>query len=249
MSDWFEDDAFWDAVSPLIFGHPGQDADAEIKAVLELAQVPRESVVLDLGCGIGRHVAALAKLGHHVTGVDRTAAFLKRARETVGDEVELVHQDMREFRRARAFDLAINLFTTFGYFDDPADDARVAKNLYESLRPGGVLIMEMMGREVLARIFRPRDWRTVDGAYLLEERTLQRNWSWNHVQWTLIEGGEARTFEFGHRIYAGSELLALLEGAGFTEVEALGGFDGRPYNHEAQRLVVRARRPEEASAR
>lgn len=46
---------------------------------------------------------------------------------------------------------AINLFTSFGYFEDPAEDLRVAKNLHESLKPGGKLVMEMMGKEVLAR--------------------------------------------------------------------------------------------------
>lgn len=44
---------------------------------------------------------------------------------------------MRTFRRPAAFDGAVNLYTSFGYFDDQEEDRRVLRNLRESLRPAG----------------------------------------------------------------------------------------------------------------
>ena len=69
--------------------------------------------------GPGRHVAALAKRGFRVTGVDLSPFLLRRAQELAQREsfgIEWVQEDMRSFLRPEAFDLAISLFTSFGYF-------------------------------------------------------------------------------------------------------------------------------------
>lgn len=58
--------------------------------------------------------------------------------------------DMRTYRQAEALDLVINLFTSFGYFEDQADDKLVMRNIFESLRPGGKLVVDVLGKEVLA---------------------------------------------------------------------------------------------------
>ncbi|NIV31492.1 MAG: methyltransferase domain-containing protein, partial [Anaerolineae bacterium] len=109
-----------------------------------------------------------------MTGVDRTAAYLQKARDAAGVEglaVEWIEADAREFLRPAAFDLAINMYTSFGYFEDPAEDRRVAENLCTSLSPGGNLVMDLMGKERLARIFSPRSWDELpDGSLFLQER-------------------------------------------------------------------------------
>jgi len=74
---------------------------------------------------------------------------------------------------------AINLFTSFGYFEDPADDLQVARNLHESLKPGGKLVMEMMGKEVLARRPALHRWRCSAGwRVFLMTRTPGGWWLW-----------------------------------------------------------------------
>ena len=157
MAEWHEDDEWWLATKDSLFSsRHWQQAPEQVDAVLALAGVPTPARVLDMPCGTGRHSLAFARLGHSVTGVDRTAAYLEDARreaETDDLEVEFVLEDMRHFRRAAAFDLATNLYTSFGYFDDPEEDVVVLRNFYTSLRPGGALVMEIVGKEVLARIF------------------------------------------------------------------------------------------------
>lgn len=95
--------------------------------------------MLDLCCGPGRHVLEFARRGFRVTGVDRTQRYLEAARATALSEglaVELVQADMRDFSRPPTFDLALNLFSSFGYFAEAADDLQVLKNLNASLAPG-----------------------------------------------------------------------------------------------------------------
>ncbi len=153
---------------------------AEVDQMSSLLGLQSGSAVLDLCCGIGRHSIEFARRGFKVTGVDRTLSYLEQARASASKEnlkVEFVLADMREFSRPAAFDGAINFFTAFGYFDDPADDAKVARNLFESLKPGGRLIVDVNGKEIIAGKFRERDWsKRDDGTIMLEERRLLDGW-------------------------------------------------------------------------
>jgi SAM-dependent methyltransferase len=245
MTTWYDRDDFWETFRPSLFGERRWEmAPAEVDSLLELTDLEPGAHVLDLCCGPGRHALELARRGFWVTGVDRTAAYLDAARQKAADEglkIEFVQEDMRRFVRPGAFDMAINLFTSFGYFKDPADDLQVAKNLQTSLKPGGKLVMEMMGREVLARIFRPRDWVWLDeeeGVIMLEERKLSQSWGWMENTWILLRGSERKSYTLSHRLYAGTELASLLQQAGFTSVALFGGLEGIPYNQSARRLVA-----------
>ncbi len=116
-------------------------------------------------------------------------------------------------------------------------------NLFDSVVPGGRFVIDMMGKEILARIFQACDWRELDGEFFLYERRIEDGWSWIENRWVRISGAERQEFTVGHRLYAGTELMALFEDAGFVEVEAFGDLDGRPYDTEAKRLVVTGRKP------
>ncbi len=247
MTDWHEQDEFWDAFGGAMFDAAAWEAATEQVAQIEtLLALEPGGRVLDLCCGPGRHTLELARRGYRVTGVDRTRHFLDACAERAAEEgldVELVEEDMRAFRRPDSFDVAINLLTSFGYFRDPADDRRVTANLFDSVVPGGRFVIDMMGKENLARIFQARDWRELDGEFFLYERRIEDGWSWIENRWVRISGAERQEYTVGHRLYAGTELMRLFEDAGFVEVEALGDLDGRPYDTEAKRLVVTGRKP------
>lgn len=245
MPIWYEDDEFWETSVGWMLRARVDAAASEIEKALALTGVSPPGAALDLGCGIGRHSLELARRGFKVTGVDRTRPFLEEARrsaEAEGLDVELIEEDMRRFRRSEAFDLAVNLLTSFGYFEDPDDDRRVALNLFESLRPGGVALLDMMGKENLARIFNAREWTEKDGEIWLYERKLDRSWSWLENRWIVIKDGERKEFTLSHRLYSASELIRLLSECGFASVDAYGDLGGAPYDHQASRLVVVARK-------
>lgn len=244
---WHESDEFWTAVTSRLFPPERLEAaESEVDAILRLADADPGAEVLDMACGVGRHCLALARRGFHVTAVDRTECYLRQAQEAAAGEdlqVEWVLNDMRRFRREGAFDVALNLFSSFGYFEDPADDRLVAENFLASLRPGGVLIMEMMGKEVLARIFRPRHWSEgADGELWLDEAIIRPGWDWIDNTWILIKEDVRQEFSVGHRLYSAAELRHLLLECGFASAEAYGNLDGAPYDHSAQRLIMVARK-------
>jgi SAM-dependent methyltransferase len=154
--------------------------------------------------------------------------------------VEFVQEDMRHFHRPAAFDLALNLFSSFGYFGDVAEDLQVLRQLHGSLKPGGQVLLEMAGKEPLARTFQPRTWHrhAERDEYLLEERVVREGWSWIENHWIWIRGPAQKAFTFGIRLYSGVELTALLSDAGFSTVQLYGSLVGTPYDHTAQRLVA-----------
>ena len=249
MTTWYDQDDFWETFRPTLFSEQRWDAaPTEVDHLLALSDLEPGAPVLDLCCGPGRHSLELARRGFRVTGVDRTVSYLEAARQQANEEgleVEFVQEDMRRFVRPGAFDAAINLFTSFGYFEDPAQDLQVAEHLYTSLKPGGKLVMEMMGKEALARIFQERDWFWLDeeeGVIMLEERKLSQGWGWIESTWTLLRGSERQTYTVSHRLYAGTELAALLRQAGFSSVELFGGLEGVPYDQHARRLAVVAKK-------
>jgi SAM-dependent methyltransferase len=243
---WHQDDDFWETFTDSMFDERRWAlAPDEIAEVIDLLRVEPGAHVLDLACGVGRHSLALARLGFRVTGVDRTRHYLEQAAGRAAQEglhVEFVREDMRTFVRPGAFDAAINLFTSFGYFEDPQDDRRVVQNVCHSLKPGGVFILDMMGKEVLARVFTPRDWVEENGTLFLQERTLSQNWGWIQSRWVLIEKGQRTEFTLGHRLYSATELIALFIDCGFAQADAYGDLDGSPYDHQARRLIVMGRK-------
>lgn len=246
MTTWHEQDSFWETV-PMFSEQHWENAPAEVEALIDLLGIQPGASVLDLCCGVGRHSLEFARRGHHVTGVDRTAAYLQFARSKASAEdlnVEWVLADMREFVRPATFHAAINLFTSFGFFEDPREDHKVVENLYRSLKPGGSLVMEMMGKEVLARIFLPRDWQELpDGSLFLQERRVTGDWTWMENRWILIRDGQRFEYNVNHRIYDGAGLGGLLLSAGFDPVSLYGNLHGAAYDREAKRLVAVARKP------
>lgn len=106
---------------------------------------PAESLsALDLGCGAGRHSRRLASLGLTVTGLDLSAASIRQAKRSENEHLRFLRGDMRRPFGTRAFDLVFSLFTSFGYFEDPADHLKVVRNIARSLKPGGALVLDYM---------------------------------------------------------------------------------------------------------
>ncbi|MBU4195122.1 MAG: class I SAM-dependent methyltransferase [Actinobacteria bacterium] len=244
--NWHEDNRIWETIGPAIFGETTlKNASMEVKGIVSLTGITTGTRILDLCCGVGRHSVELARLGFLVTAVDRTAAYLEEARRRAdkeGLEIEFVRDDMRYFCRPGAFDAVLNIYTSFGYFRDPDEDRKVLNNIHRSLKPGGVLFIDMMGKEVLARIFKEKHREERDGVVIIQEGKLDQNWGWINSRWTVLEDDRKMEVEVSHRLYSAVELSALLEESGLKLSGAYGDFEGAPYDHKAERLILVARK-------
>ncbi|MEO8373216.1 MAG: class I SAM-dependent methyltransferase [Candidatus Solibacter sp.] len=240
---WFEDEHLWSELYPYVFSAARMaSAAGQVAQILALTGIT-QGAVLDLCCGPGRHAAEFAALGFGVTGVDASTFLLQRARERSA-EVEWVQADMRAFERPASFDLACNLFTSFGYFAHEEDNVRVLRNLFDNLRAGGTLAMDMVGREHMRQQgLEARHTRFADGAVLIQQPRVNADWTHLNNEWTVARAdGSRRCYHFEHHLYSGDELQDVLEVCGFAEVRLYGDLAGAAYSPQAPRLVAIARK-------
>ena len=103
------------------------------------------------------HALEFARRGFKVTGVDRTAPYLDAAAESADSEnldIEFVLQDVRSFSRPAAFDLAMNLFTSFGFFSSVEEEKQYITSIHTNLTGNGIFVIDVNGKETLARDFK-----------------------------------------------------------------------------------------------
>ena len=217
----------------------------EASRIMDICGLHPGSRVFDCCCGMGRHSIELAAAGCSVTGMDLSKGYLDIARDEAAQRsvnVDFIHQDVREMNYSGEFDAVINMFTSFGYFEDPAEDLELLKKMYASLKPGGTLFMEMWGKEVLARDFEERSWFERDGIKILLEYSVDLNWTELCNRWLFYKDDKMTEYSFSHRIFSAAEMADLLWKAGFEMIEIYGDFNQAPYDSKAKNLILAARK-------
>ncbi len=239
---WYEQDGFWETISPALFTSERMlSAKQEVEQIVSLLKLQPGARICDLCCGVGRHSLELGRLGYCVTGVDRTAMYVEEAKKQAderGLNIRFVQEDMRRFCELNAFDAVINVLTSFGYFEDAADDKLVLENVYKSLKDGGKFLIDIMGKEVLVRIFQEKRWREEDCLIILEEAKVSEDWGQLDSRWIIIRDGRREECRFSLRLYSAAELCELLKSCGFERMEVYGDLSGSVYGKTAQRLVL-----------
>ena len=127
--------------------HRGTEEEIRARAERYLADLEGCSPVLDLGCGRGEALAALAAAGHRARGVDTSAAMVARCRE---QDLDAVQGDLIE-TLAGAQPGALGALVSFHVVEHlpPAEVDRLLALAWRALRPGGRLILETPNPESL----------------------------------------------------------------------------------------------------
>jgi SAM-dependent methyltransferase len=239
---WHEDDTYWASVYNFFFNEKAfRQAELNVPKLIQLSGRV-SGKLLDLGCGPGRYTVPLAKEGFQVTGLDRTQLLLDRGKEyasTQAVHVEWVNDDMRRFVRPDTYNSVISMFTSFGYFEDLNENRSVLENVVKSLVPGGVFLMDLAGKEIIARVFQTAGVIALpNGDLLIEQRQIVDDWQKAQNEITTIVQGQIRVFPIRLWIFSAAELKRLLLDAGFRKVQIYGNLDGAPYGPDAARLIA-----------
>jgi SAM-dependent methyltransferase len=255
-ADWWQ--SFFDDDYVRLWGVRDAAAPAEVDGIWAMLGLAAGSRVLDGPCGYGRLSRPLAARGARVLGVDQSAALLAEAErgrgELAADRLAYRRQDLREplpeATVEGGFDAAINVFSSLGY-GSHADDLAVLKTLAGAVRPGGLVLVETVHRDlVVARRSRGSQggaWRMQDGTLVVEEARfdpiagrVDTTWHWSGPA-----GAGAKSASM--RIYAATELVALLEAAGLRLRSAHRGCSSEPFAFDVPdaggRLALVAERP------
>lgn len=221
---------------------------ADVARLIEVIGLPSGECILDVPCGQGRHAHLLAEAGFDVTGLDYSRHLLAVARTRgTGRTLRYVRADMRALPApwTGRFAAVLNLFTSFGFFFEPADDVRVIREFARVLEPGGVLVWHGGSRDGVMARFLSRDWwKATDGTIIAHERsfdplsgilTVRSHWS-----------GRRAAGEREHRIrlYTASRLAEICRRAGLIVEEAYDGWSEAPLTRRSSEMLLVARKSE-----
>ena len=239
MSEWFIDWFNSEDYLTVYRHHDEAEARKSVELILSNIKISPNSKVLDIGSGAGRHALAFAEKGFDVTAVDLSEFLINFARKNAANaklNVNFVHADFRTFKTNDKFDLAVNLFSSFGYFEKDEENFSVLSTIYNTLKPGGYFVMDFLNRNFVEKNLIPISFdenkertitqeRRIEGDRVIKEITIQRN------------GNIKRYFE-SVRLYHKEALLHALSSIGFAEKKILGDFDGNNFDLETSPRII-----------
>jgi len=191
--------------------------------------------VLELGCGTGRVLIPVARLGKEVTGVDNSPRMLALCQKQLESEpsevrrnVTLVHADMRDLNLGRRFSLVMIPFRPMQHLVAVSDQIATLEAIHRHLEPGGRLVFDVFNPKLES---------------LLEDRTAERE------DTAEVDLGDGRSFRRTARVaavhvvdqYSEAELIYYVREADGTTQRLVQGFLMRWYwLYEVEHLLMRS---------
>ncbi|MBL0939634.1 MAG: class I SAM-dependent methyltransferase [Gemmatimonadaceae bacterium] len=218
----------------------------EVSRLIEVLALPAGARVLDCPCGQGRHAHLLAEAGFDVDGLDYSEDLLQVARTRgTGKTLRYTQGDMRRLpsRWSGRFDAVVNLFTSFGFFDDPRDDLQVLEEFARVLKPGGVLVWHGGARDGVMAKFLTRDWwSAADGTVFGQERSFDPLSGFLEITstWRGPQGHGERSHRI--RLYSASELAHRMRDVGLVVEAAFDSWQPRPLTRRSSEMMLVARK-------
>jgi SAM-dependent methyltransferase len=237
-ADWFEE---WFGEDYLRIYQHRDELEAEHAIELIAANLPGRGIdcVLDLGCGAGRHTRVLFERWWTV-GLDLSLALLRVARRESTDS-PYVRADMRELPFApQSFDLIVNLFTSFGYFDDDVEHARVLSCVKDAMRPGATLVIDFLNATQVRRELVPYDERVENGITIEQRREITADNRF--VQKTITLRDKGKEYIERVRLLSAVDLERMLTAAGLTVERLFGDYGGGDWTEDSPRTILFASR-------
>lgn len=230
-----------------VYAHrDGEDARRAVAFCREAFGERFRGPLLDLCCGAGRHLKLFEAAGIDCTGIDLSADLLDRARAE-GVRAALIQADARELPLPDGtFAGLVNLFSSFGYFDDEASHMAMLREARRVLLPGSLAVFDLMNPGWVSRNLRPETVESRNGFSIHARRRITPAGPRveKHVRVTRESSGELVTeYTESVRMFDASEFGRMLGATNFETVSKHGDFDGSAYHHTSsprQITVARA---------
>jgi len=233
MTEWFEE---WFGEEYLRLYPHRNDAEAEQAVDLILRTVPFEPGwrVLDVASGAGRHARAFQAAGARCTGVDLSQTLLRLARQVT--EAPLVRADMRQLPiRPGSMDLTVNLFTSFGYFDQDTEHTVALSEMIATIRAGGWFVIDFLNPAAVRRQLVPEETLELAGSTVQVSRSVSPD---GRYVCKSIRASEGRHYRERVRLFEPQQMSEMLEAAGVAVRFRFGDYQAAPLLPDSPRTIL-----------
>ncbi|SDH09468.1 Methyltransferase domain-containing protein [Alteribacillus persepolensis] len=230
MKAWFEEHFQEDYLR--IYDHRDEEkAASELSQIMSYLPLEAGMKAIDLCCGNGRHARWLARKGLHVTGVDLSPALLKKAIDLTSNlPVQYQRSDIRDVPLLSEYDVAFNLFTSFGYFTDDAENELVFTRATEALRSGGWFCFDYLNPSYVRNHLVPEDESVKDGLHITQKREMSPDFVYKKI--TIQENDMKREYQERVKLYEQPQLMEMLKRNQFDVLHVFGDYDASRYEKE-----------------
>jgi SAM-dependent methyltransferase len=220
--------------------------EQEARDIINLMQrnvpLPVNSKVLDVCCGAGRHSIELARRGYDVTGFDLSSYLISEARRDLkkSDEKNIkarfLIKDMRNFSFRNSFDIVMNIFSSFGYFEKDSDNFKVFENVSSSLKKNGYFVFDFLNESYLKKSLVPFTEEIYEGETIIQKRKIENGFVYKDI----IIGKSHYNERI--RLYSLNEIKTALRNANLKAEKIFGDYFGSEFNKlNSKRLIIFSR--------
>lgn len=239
--DWYE--KWFGKDYLLIYPHRNEEeAQRQIEFLNKHIKLSKGAKVLDLCCGCGRHSIELKKRKYDVIGLDLSAELLDIACSRASEnrlDIGFIKCDMREIPYESYFDLIVSFFTSFGYFDDDAENQKVLFAISKALKPGGNFLIDYLNPDYVKKNLVEKDEKKINGGInVIQKRWIDDAKRRINKQVTLIKDDKKSIYNESVRLYSLQEMREMLSTAGLKLTEAYGDFDSSKYSKDSPRMIL-----------
>ncbi|HEX2867877.1 MAG TPA: class I SAM-dependent methyltransferase [Ignavibacteriales bacterium] len=244
MAEWFKD--WFDSSEYLeVYKHRNdEDARRLFKLILNNVSVSPGGSVLDIACGAGRHSVLFSSAGYKVTAFDLSRNLLKTALRKSREmelDINYFNADLRRPALKKQFDLVINLFTSFGYFDSDSENFALFKDAFDLLCNKGFFVFDYFNIDFLRNNLVPETTDSQNGRTVIQKRSIKDKRVIKEIR--LISSSGEKSYIESVRLYEEGEITAALGRAGLQVTRIFGDYAGGAFLKESsQRLIIFARK-------
>ena len=220
-----------------------QEAEAFVDALVSHLDMKHGAKALDLACGKGRHSLHLQKKGFDVIGIDLSEESIQEAKLSEREGLAFFEHDMRSLYWTDYFDLVVNLFTSFGYFHNPEDDQKTISSVADSLKPGGLFVLDFMNATRVKANLVGYEEKTIDGIQFEITRSVEDGVIFKRIH--VIDGDVELDFEEQVDALEFADFDIYFNNAGLEILDVFGDYSLNEFNADtSDRLILVAQKPE-----
>lgn len=238
---WFEN-WFNTSYYHLLYSNRNDDeAQRFIDHILQFVDLPQGSTVLDVACGKGRHSKYLSSKGFNVTGIDLSTESIKDAMQHQNEHLTFLVHDMREGFKVNQYDMAVNMFTSFGYFESHAENEKAIATIAKAVIPNGLVVIDFFNSYLVNQQVMVQTDTTIEGINFKTSKKIENGFVLKNIRVT----DQGKVFDYQEKV----QLLSLLDFEDYLSKENLniknifGNYDLEPFNLESSpRLIILAQK-------